>query len=66
LLYLDVLSVLEQALQQPAGFASYEAWRQRVQQSYHLAVNTYTLDTIGRTRFHTDLKVPRPSHTTEP
>jgi transposase len=62
----DVLAALEQALQQPAGFASYEALRQWVQQSYHLDVNYHTLYTIVRTRFHTKLKVPRPSHTKKP
>jgi transposase len=62
----DVLAALEQALQQPAGFASYEALRQWVQQSYHLDVNYHTLYTIVRTRFHTKLKVPRPSPTKTP
>ena len=62
----DVLAALEQALQQPAGFASYEALRQWVQQGYHLEVNYHTLYTIVRTRFHTKLKVPRPSHTKKP
>jgi hypothetical protein len=62
----DVLAALAQALQQPAGFASYEALRQWVRQSYHLDVNYHTLYTIVRTRFHTKLKVPRPSHTKKP
>src|SRR5918992_1065322 len=61
-----VLAALEQALRQPAGFASYEALRQWVQQTYHLEVNDHTLDTIVRTRFRTKLKVPRPSHTKKP
>lgn len=62
----DVLAAIEQALRQPEGFASYEALRQWVQQTYHLEVNYHTLYTIVRTRFRTKLKVPRPSHTKKP
>jgi transposase len=61
-----VLAALEPALRQPTGVASYEAWRPWVQQSYHLDGNYHTLYTIVRTRFHTKLKVPRPSHTKKP
>jgi transposase len=59
----DVLAAIEQALRHPAGFASYEALRQWVQQTYHLEVNYHTLYTIIRTRFKAKRKVPRPSHT---
>jgi putative transposase len=59
----DVLAAIEQALRQPAGFASYEALRQWVKQTHHLEVNYHTLYTTVRTRFKTKLKVPRPSHT---
>jgi transposase len=59
----EVLAAIEQALRQPSGFASYEALRQWVQQTYHLEVNYHTLYTIVRTRFKAKLKVPRPSHT---
>lgn len=59
----DVLAAIEQALRQPAGFSSYDALRQWVQQTYHLQVNYHTLYTIVRTRFKAKLKVPRPSHT---
>jgi transposase len=62
----DVLAAIEQALRQPAGFASYEALRQWVQQTYHLEVNYHTLYTIVRTKFNAKLKVPRPSHTKTP
>jgi transposase len=62
----DVLDALEQALRQPAGFASYEALRQWVQQTYHREVNYHTLYTMVRTRFKTKLKVARPSHTKKP
>jgi transposase len=62
----DVLAAIEQALRQPAGFASYEALRQWVKQTYHLDVNYHTLYTIVRTRFKAKLKVPRPSHTKKP
>ena len=59
----EVLASLGQALQEPAGFASYEALRQWVQQAHHVEVNYHTLYTIVRTRFRAKLKVPRPSHT---
>jgi transposase len=62
----EVLAALEQALRQPAGFASYEALRQWVQQTYHLDVNYHTLYTIVRTKLKAKLKVPRPSHTKKP
>jgi transposase len=62
----DVLAALEEALRQPAGFASYEALRQWVKQVHHLDVNYHTLYTIVRTRFNAKLKVPRPSHTKKP
>jgi transposase len=61
-----VRAALEQALRQPAGFASYEALRQWVQQPHHLEVNDHTLYTSVRTRFNAKLKVPRPSHTKKP
>jgi putative transposase len=59
----DVLAAIEQALRQPAGFASYEALRQWVKQTHHLEVNYHTLYAMVRTRFKAKLKVPRPSHT---
>jgi transposase len=62
----DVLAAIEQALRQPAGFASYEALRQWLRQTYHLEVNYHTLYTIVRTKFKAKLKVPRPSHTKKP
>jgi transposase len=62
----DVLAGLEQALRQPAGFASYEAVRQWITQGYQLDVKYHTLDTIVRPRFHAKLKVARPSHTKKP
>jgi transposase len=58
------LAAVVQALQQPAGFASYEALRQRGQQTSHREVNYRTLYTIIHTKFKATLKVPRPSHTT--
>ena len=59
----DVLVAIEQALQQPAGFASYKALRQWVQQTYRRDINYHTLYSIVRTKFKTKLKVARPSHT---
>jgi transposase len=61
-----ILAALEQALQQPTGFASYAALRQWVQQTYHLDINYHTLYTIVRTKLKAKLKVPRPSHTKKP
>jgi hypothetical protein len=57
-----VLAAIAQALQQPTGFASYEALRQGVRQTYQLDVNYHTLYTIVRTK----LKVAWPSHTKNP
>jgi transposase len=62
----DVLAAIAQTLRLPAGFASDEALRQWVQQTYHLEVNYHTLYTIVRTKFNAKLKVPRPSHTKKP
>jgi transposase len=62
----DVLAAIEQALRQPAGFASSDALRQWVQQTYQRDVNYHTLYTIVRTKFKTKLKVARPSHTKKP
>jgi hypothetical protein len=59
----EVLAALEQALRQPAGFASSEALRQWVQQTSHLEVNDHTLDTIVRTKLKATLTVPWPRHT---
>lgn len=58
-----VRASLEQVLHRPEGFASYEALRQWVAQTHGVQIKYKTLYTIVRTRFHTKLKVPRPSHT---
>ena len=62
----EVLAALARALQRPAGFASYEALRQWVKQTYHLDVKYHTLYRIVRTQLKAKLKVPRPSHTKKP
>jgi hypothetical protein len=62
----DVLAAMEQALRQPAGFASYEALRPWVRQPDQLEVNDHPLDTIVRSRFKAKLTVPRPRHTKTP
>jgi transposase len=59
----DILAALAQALRQPTGFASDEALRQWVQQTYHVDVNYHTLYTIVRTKLKGKLRVPRPSPT---
>jgi transposase len=62
----EVLAAIAQALQRPAGFASYEALRQWVRQTHHLDVNYHTLYSIVHTKLKAKLKVPRPSHTKKP
>jgi Homeodomain-like domain len=62
----EVLAALEQALRQPAGFASYVALRQWSKQTPHLDGNSHPLYPSVRTRFNAKLKVPRPSHTKNP
>lgn len=57
------LAGLEQALQHPEGFASYEALRQWLRRTHGVDVKDKTLYTMVRTRFQAKLKVPRPSHT---
>jgi transposase len=62
----EVLASSAHALQQPAGFASCAALRQWAQQTHHREVTYRTRYTIVRTRFKTELTVPRPSHTKNP
>jgi putative transposase len=62
----EVLASLEQALHQPAGFASYEALRLWLRQTHQIDLKYKTLYTLVRKRFKTKLKVPRPSHTKKP
>jgi transposase len=59
----QVLASLEQVLRRAEGFASYEALRQWVRRTHGVEVKYKTLYTLVRTRFHTKLKVARPSHT---
>ena len=59
----QVLASLEQVLRRSEGFASYEALRQWVRRTHGVEVKYKTLYTLVRTRFHTKLKVARPSHT---
>jgi transposase len=58
----DVLASLTPALRRPAGFASSEALRPWVRQTQGVEVKGKTRYTIVRTRFRTQLKVPRPRH----
>lgn len=58
-----VLSSLEQALHQPTGFDSYKELQQWLAQTHGVQVKYKTLYSLVRKRFHTKLKVPRPSHT---
>ncbi len=59
----EVLASIEQRLQHPTGFGSYEELRQWVEQTHQVRVKYKTLYTIVRTTFKAKLKVPRPSHT---
>jgi transposase len=61
-----VLAGIEHALHRSEGFASYEELRQWVRRTHGEEVKYKTLYTIVRTRFHTKLKVARPSHTKKP
>jgi hypothetical protein len=61
-----VLAALEQALQQPAGFASDVALRQWSKQTPHVDVHDHPRYTIVRTRCNAKRKGPRPSHTQKP
>lgn len=61
-----VLAALAQALRQPTGVASYEAVRQWVQQTSHLDLKYHTLYPMVRPKLNATLKVPRPSHPTNP
>jgi transposase len=58
-----VLSSLEQALHQPAGFGSYKDLQHWLAQTHGVEVKYKTLYALVRKRFGTKLKVPRPSHT---
>ncbi len=60
-----VLAGLEQALQRPEGFASYEALRQWGRRTHGVEVKYKTRHTRVRTRFRAQRKVPHPSHTTK-
>ena len=62
----EVLTSLEQALQQPRGFASYKELQQWLAQTHGVQIKYKTLYTIVRKRFHAKLKAPRPSHTKNP
>jgi len=59
----NVLMSIEQALQRPAGFGSYEELRQWIERTHHVPVKYKTLYTLVRSRFKAKLKVARPSHT---
>lgn len=59
----DVLASIEAAVRAPQGFESYVDLQRWVDHTHGVQVNYKTLYTIVRTRFHTKLKVPRPSHT---
>jgi hypothetical protein len=61
-----VLASLEQALPRPEGFASHAALRRWGRQTHGVEVKYKTLSTLVRTRCKAKLKVPRPSHTTNP
>jgi hypothetical protein len=61
-----VLASIEQALHEPAGFASYQALRQWVHQKHGLDGTYQPRSSIVRSRFKTNLNVPRPSPTKNP
>jgi hypothetical protein len=57
---------LEQALQRPAGVASYEALRQGVRHTHGVKVQDKTLYTLVRGRFKAKCTGARPRHTQNP
>ncbi len=58
----EVVASIQQALQHPDGFASYEALRQWVEQTHHITIKYKTLYTVVHDKLKASLKVPRPSH----
>jgi transposase len=57
-----VLADLEQQLQRPEGFASYEAMRVWLVETHQITIKPKTLQKFVRRRFGARPKVARPSH----
>ena len=62
----EILTSIQQALQQPTGFGSYEELRQWLERTHGVHITYKTLYSLVRKRFKAKLKVPRPSHTQKP
>ncbi len=58
----SVITDLEQQLQQPTGFASYEAMRVWLFDTHAVSISANTLQKFVRRRFGARPKVARPSH----
>ncbi|MDQ4099280.1 MAG: helix-turn-helix domain-containing protein [Chloroflexota bacterium] len=62
----DIQRSIGKALEQPQGFASYQALRQWVKQTHQRDITYHTLYRLVRSKFNAKLKVPRPSYTKKP
>jgi transposase len=58
----DHLAQLQQALQQPQGFASYDAVRQWIQDTFGVALSYKATHKLVRYKLGAKLKVARPAH----
>jgi transposase len=58
----DQLAQLQQALQQPAGFASYDAVRQWILATFGVALSYKATHKLVRYKLGAKLKVARPTH----
>jgi len=58
----DQLAQLQQALAQPAGFASYGAIRQWIATTFGISLTYNAVHKLVRYKLRAKLKVPRPSH----
>jgi transposase len=61
-----VIAALEQQLQQPKGFASFESMRVWLFETYAVTISAKTLQKFVRRRFGARPKVARPSHIKKP
>lgn len=62
----DQVTQLQQALQQPQGFGSYDAVRQWIADTFGVALTYNATHKLVRYKLGAKLKVARPSHTKKP
>ncbi len=56
------LAQVQQALEQPEGFASYDAIRQWIATTFGVSLSYNAVHKLVRYKLRAKLKVPRPSH----